>query len=288
MNRWVLTILLFCSTFGCNNPSVDELRDSETSSKEPVQEIQTITLRESDPLKVSKLTAVPITSDENDTSGGIKSKLSFKEKIVAVNRRDLLKSVALVKRVAPTHWDDLEQISTEYLIQFSPITAKDHVETSLIPGTDLNFESRWWAVFDFNGDNVADWIGLQISKQEQSTIDLVCVCTDAGLNESVVLHGIIQTSVDMEQAAFFLGRESVLGHMQRRQQFGVYADEIDALLESFSQIIFWNGKHPQSVSKSELNDQGQDTKINLSCEKCVYYYIDYSWILADQAQSETN
>lgn len=287
MNRWILTIFLSCLTFGCNNPSVDELKDSDTNSKEHVQETQAITYRESNSLKVSKLIAVPVASDKNETSGGIKSRLSFKKKIVAVNQQDLLKNAALVKRVVPTHWDDLQQYSTEYLIQFSPITAKDHVETSLISGTNLNFEARWWAVFDFNGDNVADWVGFQITKQEQSTIDLVCVCTASGLDEHVVLHDIFSTSADMEQAAFFLGRESVPGNMQRRQQFDVYADEIDALFESFSQIIFWNGKHLQSVSKSELNDQGQDTKISLSCEKCVYYYIDYSWILADQAQSET-
>lgn len=288
MNRWMLTILLFCLNFGCSDPSVDGLSDSEAKLKEPVLETQAIIYRESNPLKVSNLTAVPIESVENDTSGSIKSRLSFKEKIVAVDRRDLLKSITLVKRVVPTHWDDLRQFSTEYLIQFSQITAKDNVETSLLPGTDLIFEDRWWAVFDFNGDNVSDWVGLQITKQEQSTIDFVCVCTTPGLNEKVILHSTISTSADMEQAAFFLGRESVPGHMQHRQQFEVYDDEIDDLLESFSQIIFWNGKHPQSVSKSELNDQSQDTKISLSCEKCVYYYIDYSWVLADQALSESN
>ena len=276
INRLIWTIVLLSLIVGCNKPSPDVPGSRETKSEESARNYQTITFRASSPPKVVKLTAVPVDSENIDAFSGIKARLSFKEKVVTVNPKDLLKDVDMIKRLKPTYWSDLPSYSTDYLIKYSTIKPQNRVEPSPTQSTSLNFEKRWWAVFDFNGDNMADWVGIQIINKWQFNMDLVCVCSKLDQEESIVLHRLIPVAVERERAAFVLGRESVPSSRERMQQSVVEANEKEGLMEGFSQIIYWNGKQPQSISRSDLHDDNQKKTINITCEKCIYYYIDYS------------
>jgi len=276
INRLIWTIILPVLLVGCDKPYQDVSESRGTKSEESAQKYQTIGFRATSSAKVVKLIAVPVEKNDINAFSGVKARLSYKEKVVTVNRKDLLKDVDMVKRLKPTFWSDLPSYSTDYLIKYSTIKPQNRVEPSPAQSTGLNFEKRWWAVFDFNGDNMADWVGIQIINKWQFNMDLVCVCSKLENEESIVLHRLVPITVERDRAAFVLGRETVPSSRERMQQSEVEAIEKGGLMGSFSQIIYWNGKQPQSISRSDLHDDNQKKTIKITCENCIYYYIDYS------------
>ena len=203
--KWIISISATALILGCNQPSSDgsEISNSETGN--PTQEItEGLKVESDDPVIVSELKAVPIAGKNIDTSGSIKSRLSFEEKIVTVNKQYLLDNFATARRVVPTQWGDLPSYSTEYLAQFSPLRKQHRVDPPLPPATDLFLEARWWAIFDFNGDNISDWVGLRIDNNNPSVMSLVCICTIAQTNGNIILHVLIATPTAESQTAALL------------------------------------------------------------------------------------
>ena len=284
MNKWIFPIIAAMPIAACNFPPPSAPQNSASPSAQPAQDDGLILKVQPDNLVVAELQAVPVTRKHRDEPAGVKSRLSFEKSIVTLSGQDLLSDFSPVRRVVPVQWGDLEPYSIEYLTQFSPTRPRDRIEPPRPPGTDLELESRWWAVFDFSGDNLSDWVGIRIEADDPRTIDLVCICTDPATDAKVILHESIPTPTDEPQSVVFLGRESVRSSLEVRQQFFPDDEEIDRIRRTFGRIVFWNGERTESMPGDALRGEGRATRVNVSCDECFYYYFDYSWFKHYEAE----
>lgn len=284
MNKRIFPIIAILSIAGCSEPRPGEPQITPSESVQSDRAGRPTFNVDPDNLVVAELKAVPVTRKHKGEPGSVKSRLSFEEKVVSLSGQDLLRDFTPLRSVVPVQWVDLETYSTEYLAQFSPTRPRDRIEPPLPPGTDLRLESRWWAVFDFNGDNVSDWIGLRVESDEPRTIDFVCICTLPATDGKIILHALMQTPANEARTVVFLGRESVRSSLAERQQFFPDDEEIDRIRESFGRIVFWNGERTESVAGTELRVGDRIASVNVSCDECFYYHFDYSWFKYYEAE----
>lgn len=201
-----------------------------------------------------------VDSDLSAASKGIKATLAFKPQTFLIRQGSLTDRAVELYRIKPVKWSDLPAISTSYLSKFNS-------------GDKHKFEDRRWMILDFNGDSMSDWVGIQKVPNSRDVLDVVCVCTNLDDTE-VILGEVIWLTKDHNQEVMLLGSQSVKSSTEKKQRTRVRMSKLEELIGRSSDLIFWTGDKLHSINTHDLSE---DQNMQISCEKCIFYFLDYSY-----------